>query len=250
MALTTVDRRLACEGVFNLRDLGGYPTVHGRRLRWRVVFRADGLHRATPADATLRRLGWRTVIDLRTTAERDAGRFACDGVDSIHLPILRDTWDAEVLVAEIDDAAGFLTDRYLSMAEVGAPAIAAAFGILASSARQPLVFHCSAGKDRTGVLAALVLAALGVADDHIAADYELSALAMDRLVEWVTTTRPEIAEHMARQPAAFLACPPGAILGFLDALRGRHGSIESYLHRIDVDTGMLNALRHALLEDS
>jgi hypothetical protein len=111
------------------------------------------------------------------------------------------------------------------------------------------VFHCSAVKDRTGVLAALILAALGVDDDQIAADYHLSSRAMDRLVDWITATRPEIAEHMARQPGAFLSCPPDAIVGLLRSLRRQHGSVDCYLADVGVPAATLDALRDALLED-
>jgi protein-tyrosine phosphatase len=134
------------------------------------------------------------------------------------------------------------------MLDEGGEAIAAAFTILASAARLPAVFHCSAGKDRTGVLAALVLSALGVPDDVIAADYHLSALAVDQLVAWLKATRPELTEEMARQPKAFLSCPPEAMHAFLDALRARHGSIEAYLMGIGVESEVLARLRQVLLE--
>jgi protein-tyrosine phosphatase len=93
-ATSLADRHVHCDGVFNLRDLGGYRAGGGRRTRWRTLFRADGLHRAPPSEAALRALGWRTVIDLRTIAERDAGAYSCEGVDVVHLPVLRQTWDA------------------------------------------------------------------------------------------------------------------------------------------------------------
>lgn len=251
MTIAAVDRHIACAGVFNLRDLGGYPAGDGQRVRWRMVFRADGLHRMTAGtDQRALALGWRTVVDLRTVAEVEAGRFACDGVEAVHLPILRDTWDAENLAEQTEDAVGFLAARYLEMAEAGANAIATAFELLASPPRLPAVFHCSAGKDRTGVLVALVLAALDVDDGHIAADYHLSAYAMDHLVEWITSSRPEVAEHMARQPKVYLACPPEAIVGFLDGLRLRYGSIDGYLDAIGVYEDVVAALRHALLEEA
>lgn len=249
MTGTTITRHVECRGVFNLRDLGGYETADGRLLRWRTLFRADGLHRV-PLEArnALHDLRWRTVLDLRTLAELESGRYSCDGIDVIHLPVLRETWDAAELSRELDAPAPFLIGRYLAMADIGAPAIAAAFDVLASPARLPAVFHCSAGKDRTGILAALVLATLGVSDDLIADDYNLSAAGMARLVEWVATDQPERAAEMASQPPAFLACPPEAILGFLDALRSRHGSIDGYLASIGISAVTLVLLRDALLE--
>lgn len=247
--MTTIDltRRIACDGVCNLRDLGGYHTSDGRTVRWRTIFRADGLHRI-PNDglATVRELGWRTVFDLRTFAEVEAGRYSCDGVDVLHLPMLRETWD-RVAATTSADPVEFLAARYLEMTEQGAPAIAAVLEMLASRRRLPAVFHCAAGKDRTGVLAALVLAALGVDDEQIAVDYNLSAVAMDRLVEWIARNGHPTAEAMARQPGALLACPPEAILVFLRRLRERHGSVDRYLAGIGVGHTTTSALQDAVL---
>lgn len=253
LAANTVDvvaagRHIECDGVFNLRDLGGYRSDDGRTVRARTMFRADGLHRVRGGGLDrARELGWRTVLDLRTGAEVDAGMYACEGVDVVHLPILRETWDVTAFAAEVDDAVGFLAARYLHMADTGAGAIAAAFELLASPARLPAVFHCAAGKDRTGILAALVLATLGVSDQQIAEDYRLSSLAMKRLVAAVDADLADPAQHMARQPPAFLACPPEAILGFLAGLRARHGSTSRYLTDVGVPTETLGAMREALL---
>jgi len=240
-------RHIGCDGAFNIRDLGGYATNDGRSVRWQVLYRADGLHRI-PLDATLAvaHLGWRTVMDLRTTGEVDAGAFRAEGPEVIHLPILRSTWGIPE-EADIEPVA-FLSTHYLAMLDEGAAAIAAAFAILASPVRLPAVFHCSAGKDRTGVLAALVLASLDVPDDVIAADYHLSAGAVDQLVAWLTETRPDLSEEMSRQPKAFLSCPPAAMHTFLDALRARHGSVEAYLLGIGVAPSALAALRSNLLK--
>lgn len=248
-ATTTVPRRIDCAGVFNLRDLGGYRTHDGRNVRWRTLFRADGLHRGgVVVPDQLCALGWRTVIDLRTSTEVDGGQFRSSGVDVVHLPMLRETWDVASVVADTDDPVDFLAARYIEMTEQGATAIAAAFEILGAPTRLPAVFHCSAGKDRTGVLAALVLSSLGIDDEQIADDYHLSAPAMGSLVEWITTHRPEVAEHMARQATAFLSCPREAIGRFLDSLRERHGSVHGYLAAIGVDDGALAAVRDNLLE--
>ena len=246
----TITRHIDCDGAFNLRDLGGYEGDGGRTVRWRTLFRADGLHRITGESlATVRSLRCRTVLDLRTPLEVDAGQYSCVGVDVLHLPVLRTTWDRDELRGSQGDPVEFLAARYLEMAEQGTAAIATAFEVLASSSRLPAAFHCSAGKDRTGVLAALVLAALGVNDEQIAEDYALSARAMDRLVEWIRSHRPEVAEAMASQPAAFLACPPEAIVRFLGELRARHGGVRLYLGDIGVTRATIEAVRDNLLEE-
>jgi protein-tyrosine phosphatase len=187
-------RHVECKGAFNVRDLGGYRTVDDRTIRWRTIFRADGLHCVPGTSETaLAELGWRTVIDLRSAAETEVGTYRCDGVEVVHLPVLRETWDPAMFVDD-GDHVGFLVERYLEMLDEGAPAFAASVEILAASDRLPAVFHCSAGKDRTGVLASLVLAVLGVADHQIAADYHLSALAMDQLVAWLVENRPDLVD--------------------------------------------------------
>jgi protein-tyrosine phosphatase len=110
------------------------------------------------------------------------------------------------------------------------------------------VFHCAAGKDRTGVLAALVLSLLGVDDDVIATDYGLSRLGMDRMLAYVRANHPERADTMSDQPAAFLDAPEAAMRLFLDDLRARHGSVEAYAASVGADAAVVEALRANLLE--
>ncbi|MFN0026783.1 MAG: tyrosine-protein phosphatase [Acidimicrobiales bacterium] len=241
-------RHIGCDGVFNLRDLGGYVAQDRRRVRWRVLFRADGLHRVTGHQPALAALGWNTVIDLRTLAEREVSTYSPDAAEGLHFPVLHELWDAEALAEEAHHPVPFLIARYLEMAEHGAEAIAGAIAVLTSPPRLPAVFHCSAGKDRTGVVAALVLSALGVDVGTVAADYHLSAASMDRLVVWINATQPEAAERMARHPKAFRACPPEAMSGFLQQLSHRHGSTEGYLRHIGVTSATLAGLRAALLD--
>lgn len=242
-------RHIECDGVFNVRDLGGYETIDGRRVRWGQVFRADGLHRAAstpggPIDA----LGWRTVLDLRTLAEVELGAFRHDGVEVVHLPVLRQTWEGRGFEPDAEPVA-FLVARYLEMLEEGAAAIAGAVEILASRDRLPAVFHCSAGKDRTGVLAALLLTTLGVDEADVAADYHLSASAMEALMAWFTATQPDLVDLMAQQPRQFLACPPEAMLETLEHVRNRHGSAAGYLVDAGVSRSTISELRTLLLED-
>lgn len=98
------------------------------------------------------------------------------------------------------------------------------------------------------MLAALVLSSLGVPDEVAAADHHLSAAAVDQLVAWLKATRPDLTEATARQPKAYLSCPPEAMLAFLHGLRARFESVEGYLASIGVGDDRLAALRRALLE--
>ncbi|MEJ7764003.1 MAG: tyrosine-protein phosphatase [Acidimicrobiales bacterium] len=247
MPVLSPGRHISCDGAFNIRDIGGYRTTSGRDVRRQAVYRADGLHRVPPAGAhALEHLGWRTVIDLRTTGEVDAGSFAAEGVVVVNLPILRATWG--IPDAPVTDPVAFLSSHYLQMLDEGAAAIAASFAILSSPVRLPAVFHCSAGKDRTGVLAALVLSVLGVPDEVVAADYHLSGPAVERLVAWLSAAKPDLSEEMSRQPRSLLSCPPEAMHAFLTALRSRFGSIEGYLTGIGVEARELADLRRIMLE--
>jgi protein-tyrosine phosphatase len=248
--LPSNDRHVVCDGAFNVRDLGGYTTADGKTVRWQTLYRADGLHRI-PAEAAhaVAPLGWRTVLDLRTKGEFDDGAFAHaaeQGAEVIHLPVIREPWD----ITAVDDAepADFLASRYLDMLDEGVEALTTAVELLASPTRLPAVFHCSAGKDRTGVLAALVLSVVGVPDEQIAQDYQLSASAMDKLVAWLVAAHPDRVDHMAQQPTTFLQCPPEAMFTFLERLRERFGSAEGYLTASGLDPEVPDRLRGVLLE--
>jgi protein tyrosine/serine phosphatase len=111
----------------------------------------------------------------------------------------------------------------------------------------PLVFHCAAGKDRTGVVAAIVLSVLGVSDDDIATDYSLSRLGMPRFKEWVIANYPEAADAMSDQPSPFLAAPAEAMHLFLERVRSDFGSMQDYVADLGVTEETLDAVRANLL---
>jgi protein-tyrosine phosphatase len=110
-----------------------------------------------------------------------------------------------------------------------------------------LVFHCAAGKDRTGVLAAIVLGLLGVDPDVIAADYSLSGASMPRLRAWFEATVPEARSIMTNQPEAFMQAPVEAMSLFLEGVEARYGSVAAYADGIGVTSGTIAALRESLL---
>ncbi|WP_433043921.1 tyrosine-protein phosphatase [Dactylosporangium sp. CS-033363] len=213
--------------LFNFRDLGGYPTADGRVTRWRRLFRSDSLSRIDPEDAaSFTALGVRTVIDLRRPREieRDGRVHEFDGLRYHHLHPVHAEWEVSAEADEISDAR-WLADRYLDLAEDGRAAIVAAVEVIADAQNAPVVVHCVAGKDRTGVVSAVTLSALGVPDEVIAEDYALTQGATDRSMQFLRALNPEV----AKMPARWLLSPAETMTLFLADLRSRHGSIRSYL---------------------
>jgi protein-tyrosine phosphatase len=133
------------------------------------------------------------------------------------------------------------------MLTIGAPRFAMAFQALAEPDALPAVFHCAAGKDRTGILAALLLGSLGVSHDDIVDDYALTAASMVRFREWAAREWPEWLERMASMPKAFTSALPQAMSQILDDLCAEHGTIRNYVRSIGVGDDTLAILESALL---
>ena len=245
-------RLIALEAVHNFRDLGGYPAAGGRTTKWRTLFRSDGLYRLRGANDMSRvmQLGLKSVIDLRTEREqREQGIFPIDDIEVNfhHLSIVDVTW-SDTETPEFDDEVEFLVWGYRDMLEIGSSRFADAMHVLAQTESLPAVFHCAAGKDRTGVLAALLLSSLGVEDAHICADYGLTQDAMQRTIAWSKVHRPELAERYATIPKAFLAADPRAMQIILAELAQQHGSVRNYVREIGVADATVEVLGNLLLE--
>ncbi len=243
-------RLVRLDAVHNFRDMGGYPTADGRTTRWRRLFRADGLYRLTPDDLeVIRGLGLRTVIDLRTFLELDErGTFPHDQhpVAFHHVPVIDSTWSAAD-GEHATDAADFLEDAYLSILDQGSARLAQAFTTLCEPGALPAVFHCAAGKDRTGMLAMMVLGCLDVGDEYIVADYALTAEGMERMREWAKREYPELFERIASGPAVFSSAVPEAMMRMIGHLRQRHGSIHEFVLGLGVLPDAIEHLRNELL---
>lgn len=244
------DRHLPFEGAFNFRDLGGYPAADGRAVRWRTLYRADAVHRLPDEELDqLAERGVRSIIDLRTAEEVEKGHLHDQhrGLQHLHFDVLGTTWRPDDLPDDAD-AADVLGELYVAMLSIGVDAFRGALDVLADTPRLPAVFHCAAGKDRTGVLAAMVLSLLGVDDDIIVADYAISGANMDRLVERLARERPEALTTMNDQPSAYLAAPPAAMERLLAHVHSAHGSWRGYVRDIGVDDSVVDALRSNLLD--
>jgi protein-tyrosine phosphatase len=240
-------RDIPLADTYNLRDLGGYPTADGHRVRWRRLFRGAGLQRLAGADVEMvRNLGLVTAIDLRTAGELEArGRYPVEllPVRFHHMPMIEAIWDLTDLDPD-QPPERYLVARYREMLAEGASAIAEIVRILSRAENLPAVFYCAAGKDRTGVLAALVLDALGVEAESIVADYHLSKERVERIRARAGAT----AGAMVDQPPAFMQAPAGAMELLLDWMRAEHGSTAAYLEGIGVAGETLAALADNLLE--
>jgi protein-tyrosine phosphatase len=250
-ALSCLDAEI--EGAVNLRDLGGLPAPGGV-LRPGRLYRAGITHRISPAGLRLLagRYGLRTVIDLRTADELAAGLAAWHdaGIDHLHVPVLLRTEGANEALRQ--RSAAFRSGSvdwsalYVQMLNAGAPAFRRVFATVARSEALPAVFHCAGGRDRTGLVAALLLAALGVEDEVIAADYARTGALLRPHVDLFATELDRLAlsrDEMLR----LLETKEEAMLGLLRALREQHGTPAAYLETIGVAAADVDALRVALV---
>ena len=226
----TPTRSLNLAGATNFRDLGGYRTEHGRSVRWRRLFRSDHLAGLTPEDRhALAALGLTRALDFRGVDESAAASYALPGVSRHALPI------EPTVVQNINamlqaghrltarDAVALMQQTYRAFVLDNAPRFAELFRHLLDD-DAPLVFHCTAGKDRTGFAAALILLALGVARDVVVQDYLLT----NQLFQQPPSAHGEI-------PPEALAVLWRVQQGFLDAalhaVDADHGGLETYLAR-------------------
>jgi len=241
-----MERLIALDGAVNFRDLGGYATVDGRRTRWRVLFRADGLSELSQTDFSIMRdLGIRTVVDLRSGHEVEQSRFDVDAhpVDFHHFPFIDQVPDVE----QWDRRPGLLGAQYKEMLDDAAPQIIGALEVLTAPDSRPAVFHCTAGKDRTGLLSALVLSLLGVPEETVVADYALSGEAMERLRAKLIVKYPDSKDTLTDIDEVFSANPANMVELFA-YLRERYGSVTEYAVTVGVPDAVVRRLREELLE--
>ena len=238
------ERQLRLEGAYNVRDVGGYLTNDGRMTRWRRLLRADGMHRLTAeSQQALLETGLRTIIDLRRPreAEHQPNVFAtATTVRYLHRPLY------QVVVGDEDERT--LGEIYRWIVDECQLQIAAVIGLLTEPDALPGLVHCTAGKDRTGVIIALLLGAVGVPHDQIVADYAVSAANLRG--EFTEETRRRVAEAGLdwAKYERLLISPEEFMHDLLAHLDGQYGGVEGYLRQIGVDGEQLATLRANLTE--
>jgi protein-tyrosine phosphatase len=242
------ERRISLRGPLNFRDLGGYETVDGRQVRWRRLFRSDSLSPVTDEDARLltEELGLLAVVDLRTSREleRDGrGGLADVALHYHHVSLVEDV--------SPDDGpwTRSLHEAYAHMLRDGAGRVRDALSAIASEvAEHPTVFHCTAGKDRTGIVAALVLALLGVSDEDIVADYVLTQEVMPEMIERYPR-RVLRSNEGTRYPSPILRAEADTMHETLAVLAQDYGSAAGWAEWAAVDPAVVTKLCTALLTE-
>ena len=219
-------RSLSFTGATNFRDLGGYTGHGGRAVAWRRIFRSDHLAGLTVQDqALLAELGVARAIDFRGQAESAAYAYALPGVAyhplAIEPTVVQRAFELQRAGHQLtaQDAVALMQETYRGFVRDSAPRFAALFRLLLAS-DVPTVFHCTAGKDRTGFAAALILLTLGVPRDVVMQDYLLT-------------------NALYRRPAGMGSQAPEEVLAVL--WRVQEAFLNTALHSVDADCGGLQA---------
>jgi len=235
-------RQVVLEGACNFRDLGGYPTNSGQTA-WGRLYRSDGLTKLTPSDIeALEALGLRTVVDLRHASELELypNTYASHPTVRYHHNPIRNV-DPVAVGAHLRPVLFDVAANNQAMLRESGETFAYLFHLLADAVNYPLVFHCTGGRDRTGVAAALVLAASGVPPEVIAADYVLSnELLASRDAELMELLRAE-----GTDPAILDATRlrQEYVLGTLNTLETEFGGPDVYLQAQGLTPAELTSFR-------
>jgi protein-tyrosine phosphatase len=255
-------RHLPLAGAPNFRDLGGYRSADGRSVRWGLVYRSDALDKLSDADqAYLRRLGLRRVVDFRAADEvEDAPDRLAPPLagEVVHLPIAFAGLNVRQFTRRImhGDTAGLhfdtlLVDANVAMVRQFSPVFRDWLHSLVADGATPQVFHCTAGKDRTGFAAAVLLLSLGVPRDTVMQDYLASndylrarnarSMRMMRLFSLFRADPDSVRPLMMVEPRYLDAA--------FAAMIQDYGSIDAYLQQaLGVDAALREQLRQRFLE--
>jgi protein-tyrosine phosphatase len=252
MSALTGTRRIDFEGAHNFRDLGGYPSELGGELRWGLVYRAGRIDQLTGRDQELfESLGIRTVFDLRRHDERER---CPDPVANVHVCLMSRVFDDASMpdtaaFVDHDHSVEFLRQLYIGLLAHAGREIGEILTGIARADALPVLFHCTAGKDRTGVVAALLLSWLGVDRETVLDDFELTEQYIGHELHEEMFQRM-LERGMAPEAAAgMLHASRDTMAAALDELEIRFGGIERYLREMaGLDTATLTALRERLIE--
>jgi protein-tyrosine phosphatase len=254
LSSTPFSRRITLQGAVNFRDIGGYPAVAGRRVRWRRVFRSDSLSGLTNQDRRqLAQLGIRTLVDFRLASERRElpNRLGVSsGIESVEigfmaegvLEILRAVARGAASRADIERA--FL-DQYRRFVTDHGSEFAQALAYALDERHLPLLMHCTSGKDRTGFAVSALLLAVGTPQETILEDYALTNSYMRDISNFFgPSTPPELMRFVMTAQTSYLHAA-------FDQIRASFGSVDAYLARgLQLDDRKRSRLIELLTEEA
>jgi len=252
-------RLVPLEGVQNFRDIGGYRTSDGRRVKWGLIYRSAELSRLTPQDLVeITGLNIQSVHDLRSLEERRSEPTTWTGTQTPRFIAHDYTMDMAALADLFRDvttpelARDAFTGLYPHLLDIQQPQEAALFEDLLK-AEGATLYHCTAGKDRTGLATALILSALGVPRDVILYDYELSNRFYDaglaRQGNEDGADRSALAQLPADVISVFMSVDARYLRAVFDRIESEYGTVEAYLdQKLGVDAAAIARLRNLYTE--
>ena len=252
--MTAPDYLIPMDALHNLRAVEGYTNAAGQRMRSRRLYRAGAWERVTEADRAWLGANVETILDLRHPDEINSAidyRLGEPPQTVVFHSIFRPEVTMAEFSAELNSLHGsaITSDRYLHYLKVGAAdRFARGVELLAEEDRYPFLINCTAGKDRTGILVAMVMDVLGIDEDMIAAEYERSNADIDGLIGYLES----VGRHPQGTPEeirARMVTPAEKIHGFLEGVRTEHGSVTDLLASNGVSDDTFEELRKLLLED-
>ncbi|WP_216830551.1 tyrosine-protein phosphatase [Alkalihalobacterium elongatum] len=236
-------RDIYLEGVVNFRDLGGYPTADGRKVKWGQFFRSGALNGLTENDVVrLQNLGIKRICDLRRSIEtKSKPNPRISGIDYIHLPVIPENEDKEQ-VRQVGELS--LHGEKIQLGEPGEMLLrlnrviahqtntySQLLRMLFEEESVPLVIHCVAGKDRTGVCSSLILMTLGVPEEIVIEDFTYTNNYLEQLKQKILTKRflEKTKDVNPQSIDALLEARPDYLKAFLKEIADHYGTFDDYL---------------------
>ena len=244
------ERHYPFEGCFNFRDIGGYLNQDGQRVKKGLYFRTGRQDRMTDRDLLkLSELKISTQIDLRKPDEvLDQGRGPLEAMGAKYINIAVIPEGGSDQLSRLVGDTGISGKRYLGYLEFGPTSWLRLFGILSELDNLPVVLHCTAGKDRTGVSTAFLLSILGVSRDVIEADYLLTNLDTERQADFIESTVGYPEGYDRERMIAIAGVPETAMKDFLDGVESKWGTVVEYLKKIGITQEQMDTIRYNFLE--